>query len=334
MTGLYDVAAIGNAIVDVIAPAGDEFLAAEGLAKGAMILVDEARSAELYGRMAPGIEASGGSAGNTVAGVASLGGRSAYIGKVADDELGDIFTHDIRAIGAHFATAALKGGPATARSLINVTPDGQRTMCTYLGACVELCAHDVDPQVIENSKIVYLEGYLFDPEEARRAFAKAAGLARAAGRKIALSLSDAFVVDRHRHALLAFIDSQVDILFANESEICALFEGGNWAAGAREVRKRVEIAAITRGERGSLVLCPETEHIIAAAPVAKVVDTTGAGDQYAAGFMFGLASGRPLDVCGDLGSLAAAEVIGHYGPRPEASLAALAKASGLQLAPP
>jgi sugar/nucleoside kinase (ribokinase family) len=332
MTALYDVAAIGNAIVDVIAPAGDAFLEAEGLAKGAMILVDEARSAELYERMAPGIEASGGSAGNTVAGVASLGGRSAYIGKVADDALGGIFAHDIRAIGAHFATAPLQGGPATARSLINVTPDGQRTMCTYLGACVELGAHDVDPHVIESSKIVYLEGYLFDPEEARRAFAKAAGLARAAGRKIALSLSDAFVVERHRHALLAFIESQVDILLANESEICALFEGGNWAAAAREVRKLVEITAITRGERGSLVLCQESEHIIAAAPVAKVVDTTGAGDQYAAGFLFGLAGGRPLQMCGELGSLAAAEVIAHYGPRPETSLAELVKANGQEMA--
>jgi sugar/nucleoside kinase (ribokinase family) len=330
MTGLFDVAAIGNAIVDVIAPAGEAFLVAEGLAKGAMTLIDEQRAADLYERMAPGIEASGGSAGNTVAGVASLGGRAAYIGKVADDALGGIFTHDIRAIGAHFTTAPLKGGPATARCLVNVTPDGQRTMCTYLGACVELTAADVEAQTIESAKIVYLEGYLFDPEEARRAFAKAAGLARGAGRKIALSLSDAFVVERHRHALLAFIDSQVDILFANESEIAALFETtGNWAAAAREVRGRVEIAAITRGERGSLVLTPETEHIVGAAPVAKVVDTTGAGDQYAAGFMFGLAKGRPLDICGELGSLAAAEVIGHYGPRPETSLAALAQAAGL-----
>jgi sugar/nucleoside kinase (ribokinase family) len=337
MTGLYDVAAIGNAIVDVIAPAGDDFLMAERLTKGAMMLIDEARAASLYERMAPGIEASGGSAGNTVAGVASLGGRGAYIGKVADDTLGGIFTHDIRAIGAHFVTTPLKGGPATARCLINVTPDGQRTMCTYLGACVELSAHDVDPHVIESSKIVYMEGYLFDPEEARRAFAKAAGLARAAGRKIALTLSDSFVVERHRHALLAFIESQVDILFANESEICALFDGGNWAAAAREVRKRVEITAITRGERGSLILCPETEHIVSAAPVAKVVDTTGAGDAYAAGFLFGLANGRSLDICGELGSLAAAEVISHYGPRPETSLAELAKnaglgASGLELA--
>jgi sugar/nucleoside kinase (ribokinase family) len=330
MTGLYDVAAIGNAIVDVIAPAAEDFLSAEGLARGAMTLIDEARAAELYERMAPGIEASGGSAGNTVAGVASLGGRAAYIGKVADDALGGIFTHDIRAIGAHFATAPLKGGPATARCLVNVTPDGQRTMSTYLGACVELTAHDIDPQVIENARIVYLEGYLFDPDEARRAFAKAAGLARAAGRKIALSLSDAFVVERHRHALLAFIEAQVDILFANESEISALFQdAGCWSDAARALRGRVEIAALTRGEHGSLILTDDAEHIIAAAPVAKVVDTTGAGDQYAAGFLYGLASGRPLPVCGQLGSLAAAEVIGHYGPRPETSLAELAQASGL-----
>ncbi|MDB5479105.1 MAG: adenosine kinase [Caulobacteraceae bacterium] len=332
MNGLYDVAAIGNAIVDVIAPAGEEFLVAEGLAKGAMTLIDEQRAADLYDRMAPGIEASGGSAGNTVAGVASLGGRSAYIGKVADDAMGGIFTHDIRAIGAHFTTPPLASGPATARCLINVTPDGQRTMSTYLGACVELTAADVEPEIIESAKIVYLEGYLFDPEEARRAFAKAAGLARGAGRKIALSLSDAFVVERHRHALLAFIDTQVDILFANESEMAALFETANWAAAAREIRGRVDIAAITRSEAGSLVLTPETEHIINAAPGAKVVDTTGAGDQYAAGFLYGLANGRPLDVCGKLGSLAAAEVIGHYGPRPETSLAELARAGGLEAA--
>jgi sugar/nucleoside kinase (ribokinase family) len=284
--------------------------------------------------MAPGIEASGGSAGNTIAGVASLGGRAAYIGKVADDALGAIFTHDIRAGGAHFATAPLKGGPATARCLINVTPDGQRTMCTYLGACVELTADDVDVHTIEQAKIIYLEGYLFDPPEARRAFAKAAVLARGAGRKIALSLSDAFVVERHRHALLGFIESQVDIVFANEVEMAALLDGGNWAAAARELRDRVEIAAVTRGARGSLILTPETEHIVAAAPVDKVVDTTGAGDQYAAGFLFGLANGRPLEVCGELGSLAAAEVISHYGPRPETSLAALANAAGLEMAQP
>ena len=329
MTGLFDVAAIGNAIVDVIAPADDAFLSREGMAKGAMTLIDEARATDLYTRMAAGIEASGGSAANTVAGVASLGGRSAYVGKVADDTLGAIFAHDIRAVGAHFETPPLAGGPATARCLINVTADGQRTMSTYLGACVRLGPADVDAAVIEAARIVYLEGYLFDPEEARRAFAKAAGLARAAGRKIALSLSDAFVAERHRHALLAFIDTQVDVLFANEAEIAALFDTMDPDVAARAIRGRVGIAAITRGAAGSLVLTAEAELAIAAEAVEKVVDTTGAGDQYAAGFLYGLAGERPLDACGRLGSLAAAEVIGHYGPRPETSLAALAGARGL-----
>jgi sugar/nucleoside kinase (ribokinase family) len=329
MNALFDVTAIGNAIVDVIAPADDAFLEREDLHKGAMILVDEARATDLYGRMAPGIEASGGSAANTVAGVANLGGRAAYIGKVAADGLGDIYAHDIRAVGAHFETQPLSGGPATARCLINVTPDGQRTMCTYLGACVELTATDVTPDLIEGARIVFMEGYLFDPEEARRAFAKAAGLARGAGRKIALSLSDSFVVERHRHALLAFIESQVDILLANESEITALFETDSFEAATRAIRGQVEIAAVTRGAMGSVVLTAGSEHLIPAFPVDRVVDTTGAGDQYAAGFLFGLAAERPLDICGRLGSLAAAEVIGHYGPRPETSLRNLATARGL-----
>jgi sugar/nucleoside kinase (ribokinase family) len=324
MNALFDVAAIGNAIVDVIAPADDAFLVEQNLAKGAMTLIDEARASELYGRMAAGIEASGGSAANTVAGVASLGGRSAYIGKVAADALGDIFAHDIRATGAHFTTAPLHDGPATARCLINVTPDGQRTMSTYLGACVTLTPADVDPAVIEAAAIVYLEGYLFDPEEARRAFAKAAGLARAAGRKIALSLSDAFVVERHRHALLGFIDTQVDVLLANETEIMALFETDDFSAAARAVALRVDIAALTRGPAGSCVVTPQAVHDIPVQAPLRVTDTTGAGDQYAAGFLFGLASGQSLGACGRLGSLAAAEVIDHYGPRPERSLAQLA----------
>ena len=329
MSALFDVAAIGNAIVDVIAPADDAFLMAEGMAKGAMTLIDEARATELYGRMAAGIEASGGSAANTVAGVANLGGRSAYIGKVATDALGDIFGHDIRATGAHFATAPLTGGPATARCLINVTPDGQRTMSTYLGACVTLTPADVEPAVIEAASIVYLEGYLFDPEEARRAFAKAAGLARAAGRKIALSLSDAFVVERHRHALLAFIDTQVDVLLANETEIMALFETDDFSTAARAVASRVEIAALTRGAAGSCVVTPQAVRDIPVVTPRGVTDTTGAGDQYAAGFLFGLASGQTLDACGRLGSMAAAEVIDHYGPRPERRLADLARSQGL-----
>ena len=329
MTALYDVAAIGNAIVDVIAPADEAFLARQDLAKGAMMLIEQGRADALYAQMAAGIETSGGSAGNTVAGVASFGGKAAFIGKVAGDELGDIFAHDIRAIGAHFDTPALSGGPATGRCLVNVTPDGERTMCTFLGAAIELTPADVTPAVIEGAQILYLEGYLFDPPEARRAFAKAAGLAHGAGRRIALSLSDGFVVDRHRHALMAFIDAQVDILFANDVELCSLFQTADFEAAAAALRPRVRIAALTRGAAGSVVLNGEADHTIAAQPVAAVVDTTGAGDQYAAGFLFGLAAGKSLDVCGRLGSLAASEVISHYGPRPGVSLRDLAAARGL-----
>lgn len=329
MSASLDVTAIGNAIVDVIAPAPHAFLADEGLAPGSMSLVDEARAAALYGRMAPGLEASGGSAANTIAGIASLGGRAAFIGKVADDELGSIFAHEIRAIGARFESAPLVGGPATARCLVNVTPDGQRTMSTFLGACVELTAEDVDPALIEAAKIVYLEGYLFDPPEARLAFAKAAGLARACGRKIALSLSDGFVVNRHRKALLGFIETQVDVLFANADEICALFETTDVDAAQLAIRGRVEIAAVTRGPEGSVILTSKNALVIPADPVTRVIDTTGAGDQYAAGFLYGLANDRPLAVCGALGSLAAAEVIAHYGPRPEAPLRDRAAVLGL-----
>jgi sugar/nucleoside kinase (ribokinase family) len=329
MPELYDVAAIGNAIVDVISPSSDDFLNDEGLTKGSMALIDDAQAEALYGRMAAGIEASGGSAANTVAGVASLGGRSAYIGKVAGDTLGEVFTHDINAIGVKFDVAPLAGGPGTARCLINVTPDGQRTMSTYLGASIHLTPDDVDASVIESAKIIYLEGYLFDPAEARRAFAKAAGIARASERLIALTLSDSFVVHRHREALLGFIDSEVDILLANEAELTALFETSSFDTAVRSLRGRAKLAAVTRGEKGSTVIAGDSIHDIAAAPVAKVVDTTGAGDQYAAGFLFGLAKGRPLDVCGRLGSLAAAEVISHYGPRPQVSLQDLAIKAGL-----
>ncbi len=328
MTDRYDVAAIGNAIVDVISPVDDAFLAGEGLTKGSMQLTDEARGVELYGRMAPGIETSGGSAANTVAGVASLGGQAAFLGKVAGDQLGSVFAHDMRAIGAGFETAPLEGGPATGRCLVNVTPDGQRTMCTYLGASSELAPADIDADVIEGAKIVYLEGYLFDPSEARRAFAKAAGLARAAGRLIAITLSDRFVVDRHRGALMEFIADQVDLVFANEEEVTALFET-DFGAAVAALRERAKIAAVTRSEKGSVVFDYDATHEIPAFPVEKVVDTTGAGDQYAAGFLFGLARDRPLDWCGRLGSLAAAEVIAHYGPRPQVSLKELAAAQGL-----
>jgi len=326
MAALYDVAAIGNAIVDVLASADDAFLKAEQLDKGSMRLIDEARANDLYSRMASGVEASGGSAANTIAGVASLGGRARFVGKVATDTLGKVFTHDIRAIGAHFDTQPLTASPATGRCLINVTPDGERTMCTFLGAAVRLTPSDVTP-AIADAEILYLEGYLFDPEEARAAFAKAAATARAASRTIALSLSDAFVVERHRAALLAFIDAEVDLLFANEAEVCALFQT-DFEAAVAAARGRVKIAAVTRGPRGSVVVANGANIKVAAEPVVRVVDTTGAGDQYAAGFMIGLASGRPLQDCGRLGSIAAAEVISHFGPRPQTRLKDLAAAKG------
>ena len=329
MSELYDVAAIGNAIVDVIAQADDAFLATHGLDKGAMMLVDEARSAALYSTMAAGVETSGGSAGNTIAGVASLGGRAAYLGKVAKDQLGDVFAHDMRAIGAHFDTAPLIGGPATARSLINVPPDGERTRCTFLGASVEFTADAIAPAIIEAAKIVYLEGYLFDAEPARRAFAKAAGLARGAGRMLGITLSDSFVVERHRGALLGFMESQVDLVFANENEITALFETDDFDAAVNQIRSQVKLAAVTCGSKGSVIVRGDETVTIPAYPVDQVVDTTGAGDQYAAGFMFGLSQGRSLEVCGRLGSMAAAEVISHYGPRPMVSLKDLAASKGI-----
>ncbi len=327
MNSLYDVAAIGNAIVDVISPASEDFLVEHGLAKGAMTLIDDDQARGLYAHMAPGIETSGGSAGNTIAGVASLGGRGAFIGKLGQDQLGDVFAHDIESIGARFSGGRI-GDHETGRCLINVTPDGQRTMCTFLGAAALVSPDDVDPAIIEAASIVYLEGYQFDPPEARRAFAKAAGLARGAGRLIALSLSDSFVVHRHRPALLGFIDSEVDILFANEDEITALFET-DFDAAAEAVRGRAKIAAITRGAKGSVVIAGDAAHEIAAGPVDKVIDTTGAGDQYAAGFLHALAQGHSLSVCGRWGSLAAAEVISHYGPRPQVSLKDLVAAAGL-----
>ena len=328
MPELYDVAAIGNAIVDVIAPAEDSFLEANGLAKGGMMLVDQAQSKALYAKMAPGVEASGGSAANTVAGLASFGGKGAFLGKVADDQLGEVFAHDMRAIGARFENTPLVGGLATAACMINVTPDGQRTMCTFLGASTAFTEADVDAEVIEASKIVYLEGYLFDADAARRAFAKAAGLARASGRMLALTLSDGFVVERHREGLLGFIETQVDLLFANEVEAKALFQTDSFDHAAGALRERVKLAAVTRGEHGSVILTDGERLTVAAEPVEKVVDTTGAGDQYAAGFMFGLSRGRSLQACGKLASLAAAEVISHYGPRPLVSMKDLAVAKG------
>ena len=329
----YDVCAVGNAIVDVLAPCDPAFLTAQGLTAGSMQLVDAARSAALYAAMAPGVEASGGSAGNTVAGIGSFGGRAAYIGKVADDQLGGVFTHDIRAAGVAFDTAPLTD-VATGVCMINVTPDGQRTMCTFLGAANQLSAADIDADLIGASAIVYLEGYLFDPAPARAAFEAAAAAAHAAGRKVAITLSDTFVVARWRAELLAFIESSADIVLANEGELAALFETEDFDAAAAHLGRIVEVATITRGAAGSVVFgnSGAERAEVAAVPVAKVVDTTGAGDQYAAGFLLGLARGLSLEDAGKLGSLAAAEVIAHWGPRPMTSLEALAKDAGLTLA--
>jgi sugar/nucleoside kinase (ribokinase family) len=329
----YDVCAVGNAIVDVLSPCDDAFLAVQDLAPNSMQLVDAERSAALYDAMAPGIEASGGSAGNTVAGVGSFGGRAAYIGKVADDVLGQVFTHDIRAAGVDFETPALKDGAAqgfgTGRCLINVLPDGARTMATFLGAANQLYADDIDEALIAGSAIVYLEGYLFDPAPARAAFERAAAAAHGAGRKVAITLSDTFVVARWRAELLDFIARSADIVLANEAELGALFETEDFDAAAARLAAIVEIAAVTRGAAGSVILRGEERVVVPAYPVDKVVDTTGAGDRYAAGFLLGLGRGRSLAEAGALGSLAASEVIAHWGPRPMTKLYALAAEHGL-----
>ena len=329
MAHTYDVAAIGNAIVDVIAPSTDAFLDAQGLTKGSMHLIDGERAAQLYDAMAAGMEASGGSAGNTVAGVASLGGTAAYIGKVAKDQLGEVFTHDLRAQGVHFETPPLQGADATARSLINVTPDGQRTMSTFLGVAGLLNSDDVDEAVIKESAITYLEGYLFDPPPARQAFDRAADIARSAGRKVAITLSDVFVVERWRGDLMDFLTAKAHLVFANENELKALCETDDIDEAIDRVRTLVPMAAVTRSEHGSIVLDGGKVYEVPAYPVEQVVDTTGAGDQYAAGFLFGLAHGKSPDDCARLGALAAAEVITHYGPRPLVSLRELAAEKGL-----
>lgn len=325
----FDVLGIGNAIVDVIAHADEAFLKREALAKGAMTLIDADRAEALYAKMGPGLESSGGSAGNTMAGLASLGGSGAYIGKVRNDQLGGIFRHDLQALGVHFATPAATSGPGTARCLVLVTPDGQRTLGTYLGACTELVPADIDPELIAASEIIYLEGYLFDPPQAQAAFREAAMAAHAAGRRVALSLSDPFCVERHRAAFRDLVAGHVDLLFANEAEICSLYETEEFGDAARAVNGQVAIAALTRSAEGSVILAGRAEHRIAAAPVPRVVDTTGAGDLYAAGFLYGLTHGLGLPTCGALGSLCAAEIIGHIGARPEVRLSDLAARAGL-----
>jgi sugar/nucleoside kinase (ribokinase family) len=324
-----DVVGIGNAIVDVIAHADEPFLAQEGLAKGAMTLIDAARAESLYQKMGPAIESSGGSAGNTMAGIASLGGTGGYVGKVRDDLLGEVFRHDITAIGVRFDTPSASAGPGTARCLIMVTPDGQRTMATYLGACVELGVEDIPADLIGAARITYLEGYLFDPPRAQAAFRAAAASAHEAGRQVALTLSDPFCVSRHRAAFRELVAGEIDILFANEAEICALYETDDFEAAAAAVRGDVTVAALTRSAAGSVVLNGAQSHTIAAAPVARVVDTTGAGDLYAAGFLYGLTHGLPLPTCGAVGSVCAAEIISHVGARPEVALSKLVSAAGL-----
>lgn len=318
-----DVVGIGNAIVDVIAHADEAFLEQEKLVKGTMALIDAERAETLYRLMGPAIEASGGSAGNTMAGLASLGGRGAYVGKVRDDLLGEVYRHDMTAQGVRFDTPAAASGPATARCLVLVTPDGQRTLNTYLGACVGLGPDDIDPAILGAAQVTYLEGYLFDPPQAQQAFRKAAAVAHEAGRRVALSLSDPFCVERHRAAFRELVDGHVDVLFANETEICSLYETADFAAAATAVRGHVAIAALTRSALGSVVLSSGEEYRVAAAPVARVVDTTGAGDLYASGFLHGLTQGLPLPTCAEFGSLCAAEIISHVGARPERDLSKL-----------
>jgi sugar/nucleoside kinase (ribokinase family) len=325
-TAKLDVVGIGNAIVDVISQSDDAFLAAQAMDKGAMMLIDEARAEAIYGAMGAGIEASGGSAGNTMAGLASLGGKAGYIGKVRDDLLGKVYRHDITAAGVAFPTPAATTGPATARCLILVTPDAQRTMNTFLGACVNLGPDDVDAAFVASAQVTYMEGYLYDPPLAQEAFRKAAEIAHAAGRKVALSLSDSFCVHRHRQAFLDFIEGHVDVLFANEAELTALYETENFDEAVTRVRRIVELAAVTRGAQGSVVVTRDQTIEVPAAPVARVVDTTGAGDLYAAGFLYGLTRTLPLAECARIGGIAAAEIISHYGARPETPLAALIQA--------
>ena len=316
----FDVLGIGNAIVDVITRADDAFLARHALTKGSMMLIDEARAEALYAAMGPGIEVSGGSCGNTMAGVASFGGKGAYIGKVKQDQLGSVFGHDLKSIGVAFDTPQATSGPSTARCLILVTPDAQRTMNTYLGACTGLGPGDIDPGVVGAAQVTYVEGYLWDAPEAKKAVLKAFDAAHAAGRLVSITLSDSFCVGRYREEFRALIRDKVDILFGNESEITSLYEVDTFEAALEATRKEARIAALTRSEKGSVVIKGGETYVVPAAPVSRVVDTTGAGDLYASGFLFGFIRGKPLAECARLGGIAAAEIISHVGARPETAL--------------
>ena len=329
MSDRLDVLGIGNAIVDVLARADEGFLARHGMVKGTMRLVDAEEAERLYDAMGPAVEVSGGSAANTIAGLAGLGARAAFIGVVRDDQLGQVFRHDITSIGVHFPTPARDHGETTGRCLVLVTPDGQRTMNTYLGASRLLGPDDVDAEAVARAKILYLEGYLFDPPPAKEAFYKAARLAHDNGGKVALTLSDPFCVERHREEFRVLVKDEVDILFANEAEIMALYETGSFEEAREAVRPLAAIAALTRSELGSVVVAGEETHVVPAEPVSYVIDTTGAGDLYAAGFLYGLGRDLPLVDCARFGNLAAGEIISHIGARPETDLAHLAKVRGL-----
>jgi len=323
---LLDVVGIGNAIVDVIAQTDDVFLQDNGLAKGAMTLIDAERAEGLYAAMGSAIEASGGSAANSMAGLASLGGRAGFIGKVRDDQLGGIFAHDIRASGVTFQTPPATGGLPTARCLIFVTADAQRTMQTFLGASTDLGPADVDEAMIASAAVTYLEGYLWDKQQAKEAFIRAAAAAHKAGRKVSLTLSDAFCVDRHRADFKRLVKDHVDILFANEAEILSLYETASFDAAVSKVRGDCDVTAVTRSEKGAVIVSGDDTHAVPAESIAKLVDTTGAGDLYAAGFLYGYTRGLPLPVAGRIGAIAAAEILGHYGARPTLKLADLVKA--------
>jgi sugar/nucleoside kinase (ribokinase family) len=323
-----DVLCIGNAIVDVIAATDDDFLAREGLDKGSMRLIDAEEATRLYGRMGPGREISGGSAGNTAAGVAMLGGRAGFIGQVADDQLGEVYRHDVSSIGVEFTTPARPQSEApTARSLVLVTPDAQRTMNTFLGAAQNLSSEALDGAQLRSAKILYLEGYLWDPEVPRAAMERAIEITRQAGGAVAFTLSDSFCVERHRDSFNALIDSgRLDILFANEAEIVSLTGEADFDAAAAAAAARVPVLVVTRGEKGAVAIEGGEQVEVPAEPVERIVDTTGAGDLFAAGFLAGRARGRSNADCLRMGAIAAAEVISHYGARPEADLKALVAA--------
>ncbi|MEX0590762.1 MAG: adenosine kinase [Xanthobacteraceae bacterium] len=328
----YDVLGIGNAIVDVLARTDDDFLVRQKMPKGSMSLIDEARAKSIYDAMGPTTEISGGSAANTIAGVASLGGRAAFVGKVKNDELGKAFTHDIRASGVAFNTPPAKGGPSTARCYVLVTPDGERTMNTYLGAAQNLSPADVSEDEIGSAAITYLEGYLWDPKDAKEAFRKAARIAHGAGRRVALTLSDSFCVDRYRAEFLDLArNGTVDLLFANESELKSLYETAGFDIALAALRKDAKLAVVTRSEKGAVVVEGNKTETVPVFPVERVVDATGAGDLFAAGFLYGVAKGLPHVDSARLGALAAAEVISHIGARPAKKLADLAKENGLKL---